>query len=85
MPALSESNAAAIEAAIEAADSPPLLTVDDVAADLRLSTRTVYELLRTGGLPGFRLGNRWRVEPAELAKWKRARARRMARIAREGF
>lgn len=69
----------------EAAEAAPLLTVDEVAADLRLSTRTVYELLRGGHLPGFRLGNRWRIDAAELATWKRARARRLARIAREGF
>lgn len=53
------------------------LTPRDVADDLRLeSTEAVLRMLRTGALPGFKVGRRWRVDADELADWKLNRAAR---------
>lgn len=50
------------------------LTPRAVADDLCLaSEETVLRMLRTGELPGFKVGRRWRVDPDELADWKRKR------------
>lgn len=53
------------------ADGPPasepndvLLTPAEVAGRVRVHVQTVYRHLRTGRLPGQRIGSRWRI-PAE--------------------
>jgi excisionase family DNA binding protein len=43
-----------------------LLTAREVAARLRVSTRTVYALCEQGKLAHFRIMNAIRVEPAAL-------------------
>lgn len=43
-----------------------LLTVAEVAEMLRVSTMTVYRLIRTGELPAVRVGRNYRVRRAEL-------------------
>ena len=45
-----------------------IMTVDDVAAYLKLSKITVYKLSQKGELPGFRIGNSWRFRKAEIEK-----------------
>lgn len=45
---------------------PRLLTVREVAAHLRVSTRTVYSLCETGGLAHVRVRNAIRIPPAAL-------------------
>ncbi len=55
------------------------LTPSDVAADLQLpSEESAIKLLRQGVIPGFKVGRYWRVDPDELAEWKRTRAARPA-------
>lgn len=44
----------------------PLMSVEDVAAYLRLSPRWVYEQVRTGRLPAVRIARSWRVLPQDL-------------------
>lgn len=63
---------------------PSTLTAADVAADLRVSKRTAYDMLRSGAIPAFRVGARWRVDSDEYAAWKRDRTKRTARLARLG-
>ncbi|MGC4942227.1 helix-turn-helix domain-containing protein [Kribbella sp. DT2] len=50
---------------------PNVLDPDEVAAILRLSVQTVRRELRSGGLPGFRIGTgkntSWRVPTASLS------------------
>lgn len=47
-----------------------LLTIDETAALLKLSDRTVYEMLRTGRLPGAaKVSGKWRVDKAKLLDW----------------
>ena len=66
------------------ADERGTLTVADVAADLRLSTRVVRELMAAGSLPAFRVGRAWRIEASEYAAWKADRRKRAQRLAQMG-
>ena len=43
-----------------------LLTVAEVAGVLRVSTMTVYRLIRTGELAAVRVGRNYRVRSADL-------------------
>jgi excisionase family DNA binding protein len=44
----------------------PWLTPAQVAARLQVSLDTVLRQLRTGALPGGRIGRQWRIRPADL-------------------
>ena len=46
-----------------------LIRVAAVAAMLDVSRARAYELIRSGVIPGVRLGRQVRVDPAQLAKW----------------
>jgi excisionase family DNA binding protein len=48
---------------------PDLLSIEDVATQLKVQPRTVLEWLRTGKLPGYKLGRLWRVDPEDLKKF----------------
>jgi excisionase family DNA binding protein len=48
------------------ADDIRLLTVDEVADELRTSSTTVRRYLRAGKLPGFRLDQSWRISRQAL-------------------
>ena len=46
------------------------LTISEVAALLRLGRRTVYELARTGTLPGtVKVAGKWRFHRVKLTEW----------------
>lgn len=46
-----------------------ILTLDDVAAYLKASKRTVYRLTQKGEIPAFKLGGTWRFRHSELDRW----------------
>ena len=49
---------------------PDLLTVDEVAARLQLSTWTVYQMIKRGDIPKFPLRSTTvRVSRAALTRW----------------
>jgi len=48
---------------------PRLLDVDAVARELHLSTYTTAAWMRSGRLPGIRIGRAWHVRPADLDAW----------------
>lgn len=48
--------------------SDEILTTDEVAAYLKIGKLTVYKLVKTGELPGFRVGNSWRFQAVEIEK-----------------
>jgi excisionase family DNA binding protein len=50
-----------------------VLTLEEVADYLRLSTKTISRMARSGQLPAFKAGNHWRVRRAELEGWIRRR------------
>lgn len=49
-----------------------LLTPAQVADLCQVRTETVVDWLRTGKLPGYKLGRVWRVDPVALDTWLRA-------------
>jgi excisionase family DNA binding protein len=49
-----------------------LLTVAEVAAQLRVSTMTIYRLIRSGELPAVRVGRNYRVRADELELYLQA-------------
>ena len=51
---------------IEAADLPPVLTVDEVAAFLRTGRSATYEAVRVGQIPSIRVGRKIRVSRDQL-------------------
>jgi excisionase family DNA binding protein len=46
-----------------------LLTVREVAATLRVSTMTVYRLIKAGALRSTRVGKGYRIRPADLERY----------------
>ena len=49
------------------------LTVEEVATELRYSIETVKRMLRKNELPGYKLGNEWRIDKTEYDEWKKQR------------
>lgn len=45
---------------------PRYMTPADVAADLRVSSMTVYRLIHSGDLPAVRIGRNFRVAAVDL-------------------
>jgi excisionase family DNA binding protein len=52
-----------------------LLTAEDLARQLQVTTSTVYRLVRESGLPGVRVGGQWRFRRDEFERWLRGRHR----------
>ena len=51
-----------------------ILTVEDVMELLYVGKNTVYSLLQSGQLKGFRLGRSWRIPRESLSKFIMERA-----------
>jgi excisionase family DNA binding protein len=48
-----------------------LYTIKELAERLRVHPSTIYQLLREGRLPGFRVGGSWRFHRAKIEQWER--------------
>jgi excisionase family DNA binding protein len=46
-----------------------ILTLEEVAAMLRISRRTLYRLARAGKIPSFRIGDDWRFRKDLIKRW----------------
>jgi len=46
-----------------------IMTIDEVAAYVKLSKKTIYRLLIEDRFPGFKLGGSWRFEVKQVNKW----------------
>jgi len=46
-----------------------LLTADEVARSLRVSRRTVYQLVQRDGLPAMRVGRHYRFRAESVEQW----------------
>jgi excisionase family DNA binding protein len=57
----------------EKAGMAEVLTTADVAQILRLSIKTVGDLMRSGELPAMRIGGVWRVRRESLEMWMKQR------------
>lgn len=57
------------EVIYEVGDLPAILVPEDVAAFLNIHLNTVYKLLNTGVLKGFRAGVHWRIYKENLLQY----------------
>ena len=48
---------------------PTILTVKELAKYLRVHTTTVYRLMSTRQIPGFRVGSDWRFDLDAIDRW----------------
>jgi len=46
-----------------------LLTIDDLAAYLKVTRRTIYEWLKTDKIPAFKLVGQWRFKKDRIDAW----------------
>lgn len=46
-----------------------ILTIDEVAAYLKLAKKTAYRLASEGKLPGFKVGGSWRFKREDVQHW----------------
>lgn len=53
------------------------LTVQDVAELLNVNPRTVYRLVKSGGIPCFRVGSQWRFRKTSIKEWIKKSESRM--------
>ena len=57
-------------------EAAEVLTADEAAELLRVSTKTVLALARQGALPGEKVGRAWRFVRADLLGYLRGQTRR---------
>ena len=50
-------------------DGTSLLTVAEVASAMRVSTMTVYRLIKSGELPAVRVGQNYRVRGTDVERY----------------
>ena len=55
-----------------------IMTVDEVAAYLKLSKITVYKLTQKGEIPGFRIGSSWRYNKEVIDEIARVGTKKIA-------
>jgi excisionase family DNA binding protein len=53
--------------------APDLMTIDEVTQYLHVSRYTVFRLLKSGKLPGFKVARSWRFQRREIDDWIIAR------------
>ena len=57
-------------------------TPDEVAEELDISRRWVYDLVTTGRLKARQVGRQWRITPADLRSFRRKWTRRQRPVPR---
>ena len=46
-----------------------ILTIQDIAAFLKIKEKTAYDLAAKGKLPGFKVGGAWRFRRSDIEQW----------------
>lgn len=46
-----------------------MLTIEDVAAYLKLKPQTIYKWAQTGKIPGAKFGKEWRFRRSAIERW----------------
>lgn len=46
-----------------------LMTLEEVAAHLRIGKRTAYQWAKDGRIPAFKVGQAWRFDRADIDRW----------------
>ena len=57
-----------------AAEADHIMTIEQLAAYLKISQSTLYKLLQDGKLPGQKVGKRWRFHKEAIDRWLGERA-----------
>jgi len=65
-------------------DSIRLLTLDEAAALLQVSKRTLHRMIKINELPAFKVGGQWRVRETQLRQWVEHRESRGTERERKG-
>jgi excisionase family DNA binding protein len=50
-------------------DSIRFLTLQEAAAILKISTRTLYRVMQSGRFPAFKVGGQWRILESRFLEW----------------
>lgn len=58
------------------------MTTDEVLEYLKVNSRTIYRLIRSGSLPAVRVGRQWRFRQSDLEAWLEERRSTQAASAR---
>ena len=48
---------------------PQLMTVAELGQYLRFTKKTIYRLLKEGGIPAIKIGNKWRFDKEAIDRW----------------
>ena len=54
---------------VMASEASEVMTIDELGAYLKISTSTLYKLAQEGGLPGQKIGKRWRFHKGAIDDW----------------
>ncbi|NVD45362.1 methylation-associated defense system helix-turn-helix domain-containing protein MAD1 [Qipengyuania atrilutea] len=46
-----------------------ILTIEEIAAFLKIKEKTAYDLAAKGKLPGFKVGGAWRFRRSDIEQW----------------
>lgn len=57
-----------------------ILTIQEIAAILKLADKTVYSMAQSGELPAFKVRGQWRVRRIDFDAWMERQARGRARM-----
>lgn len=57
-------------------DMDQLMTIDEVAAYMRISRFTVYRLAKDHSIPATKIGRQWRFQKEEIDQWVRNQYRK---------
>lgn len=52
-------------------DYPEIMTMEQAAELLQVSTRTIHRMVQQGKMPGRQVGSQWRFEREQLHEWVR--------------
>lgn len=47
----------------------PIMTIREIASELKLAEKTVYAMASEGGLPAFKIRGQWRVRRGDFERW----------------
>jgi len=61
-----------------------VLTIQEIAALLKLADKTVYSMAQEGELPAFKVRGQWRVRRADFEAWIEHQAKRATSKGRRG-
>lgn len=51
-----------------------VMTIDELAAYLKLSKSSLYQFARAGKVPGVKIGEQWRFQKSAIDEWMRSGA-----------